>query len=131
MKVISNNNLEMYTLPGLLHKTLSNKHNGGQEFEVWKQIIEGKSTTPVHKHDCDETIVVLRGEGECLCDGKRFQFSADQTLIFPANSVHQIINTGREELEILATLSMSPVIVKTQDGERIPLPWDADKSLGE
>ena len=71
MKVISNNDLEMFKLPGLLHKTLSNKHNGGQEFEVWKQIIEGKSTTPVHKHDCDETIVVLRGEGECLCDGKR------------------------------------------------------------
>jgi len=45
MKVISNNNLEMYKLPGLLHKTLYNKHNGGQEFEVWKQIIEVKSTT--------------------------------------------------------------------------------------
>ena len=83
MKVIANNDLEMYKLPGLLHKTLSNKHSGGQEFKVWKQIIEEQSTTPVHKHDCDETIIILRGEGECLCDGKRFQFSADQTLIFP------------------------------------------------
>ena len=131
MKVISNNALEIYKLPGLLHKTLSNKHSGSQKFEVWRQIIKGQSSTPVHKHDCDETIVVIRGEGECLCDDRRFQFSADQTLIFPANSVHQIINTGQQELEILATLSMSPVIVKTKDGERIPLPWDADKSLGK
>ncbi len=131
MKVISNNALEIYKLPGLLHKTLSNKHSGSQKFEVWRQIIKGQSSTPVHKHDCDETIVVIRGEGECLCDDRRFQFSADQTLIFPANSVHQIINTGQQELEILATLSMSPVIVKTKEGERIPLPWDADKSLGK
>ena len=55
MKVISNNDLEIHKLPGLLHKTLSNKHNGGQEFEVWKQIIKGQSSTPVHKHNCDET----------------------------------------------------------------------------
>ena len=131
MKVISNNALEIYKLPSLLHKTLSNKHSGSQKFEVWRQIIKGQSSTPAHKHDCDETIVVIRGEGECLCDDRRFQFSADQTLIFPANSVHQIINTGQQELEILATLSMSPVIVKTKEGERVPLPWDADKSLGK
>ena len=93
--------------------------------------MKGQSSTPAHKNDCDETIVVIRGEGECLCDDRRFQFSADKTLIFPANSVHQFLNTGQQELEILATLSMSPVIVQTKEGDRIPLPLDADKSLGK
>ena len=126
MQIISNDELKTHELPGLVHKTLSNKHNRGQQFEVWKQTIKGESSTPVHKHDCEETIVILQGLGECWCDGEKFEFSANQTLLFPPNSVHQIINTGKEDLEIIATLSMSPVIVETKDGSRIPLPWDAD-----
>lgn len=126
MQVISHQNIKTHELPGLVHKTLCNRHNGNQKFEVWQQTIKGTSSTPVHKHDCEEVIVILSGKGHCFSDDEQFDFSADQTLIIPANAVHQIINTGKEDLEILATLSMSPVVVQTRDGSRLALPWDAD-----
>ena len=51
-------------------------------------------------------------------------FEADQTLILSPNVVHQICNTGDEDLHILATLAMAPVAVETGSGEPLPLPWD-------
>ena len=128
MQVISHDTLKTHKLPGLIHQTLSSKQNGNKRFEVWKQTISGESATPVHKHNCEEVIVILKGAGECWCEGKRYQFQSDQTLVFPPNVIHQIINTGKDDLEIMATLSMSPVIVETEEGGRLPLPWDTDRS---
>ena len=73
-------------------------------------------------------IVILKGKGECLCEGRSFEFETNETLLIPPNAVHQIINTGKEDLNILATLSMSPVVVETAEGARLTLPWDADES---
>lgn len=124
MHVHHNAALETHRLPGLEHQTLAGARDGVRGFEVWRQTIAPHATTPVHRHDCEEVIVIFSGQGVCACDGCEFPLGADDTLVVPANVVHQICNTGGEELHLLATLSMSPVRVETAAGEPMALPWD-------
>ncbi|MGH8596067.1 MAG: cupin domain-containing protein [Gammaproteobacteria bacterium] len=112
-------------LPGLEHQTLASCRDGLKSFEVWRQTIGPRATTPVHCHDCEEVLVILRGQGECRFDGKTLAFKTDETLVIPSSVVHQICNTGDDDLHIIATLAMSPVKVRTAEGAPMPLPWDA------
>ncbi len=124
MQVNHNAAAETHQLPGLVHQTLAGRRDGLNDFEVWRQTIAGGAATPVHRHDCEEVIVIFAGEGVCYCDGREFHFKADDTLLIPPNAVHQIVNTGSADLDIMATLSMSPVRVETESGEHMALPWD-------
>lgn len=124
MNVNHNAALPVHELPGLAHQTLAGARDGLARFEVWRQTIAPHAATPVHKHDCEEVIVVFSGRGVCHCEDRTYDFASDDTLLIPPNVVHQICNTGDEELRIMATLSMSPVRVESADGEHMPLPWD-------
>ena len=124
MQVIQNETVEKHQLPGLEHQTLAGRRDGMQQFEVWRQTIAAGAATPVHRHDCEEVIVVFSGEGVCRCGDEDFVFKADESVLIPPNRVHQIINTGTEDLKIMATLAMAPVKVETETGDAMPLPWD-------
>ena len=124
MPLNQNASIEKHNLPGLEHQTLAGSRDGLKGVEVWRQTIDAGAETPVHRHDCEEVIVILRGEGTCTIEGEDQRFRADETLIIPPGVVHQIRNTGNEDLYILATLTMAPVAVETATGEAMPLPWD-------
>ena len=124
MQVIQNASNEIHHLPGLEHRTLAGRRDGMQQFEIWRQTIAAGAATPVHRHDCEEVIVIFSGSGVCRCGDDEFHFKADESLLIPRNVVHQIVNNGDEDLEIMATLAMSPVRVETADGEHMALPWD-------
>lgn len=123
MAVISNTDLKKYSLPGLEHQTLAARGMGVTEMEVWMQTVEPGAGTPVHRHDCEEVIVVLRGSGSVVIEGDEKSFDANSTIIIPRNAVHQLINSGAEEMFLIGVLSVSPVRVNTATGEPIPLPW--------
>jgi mannose-6-phosphate isomerase-like protein (cupin superfamily) len=125
MPVILNSQLPQYQLPGLEHRTIAGQNQGACSMEVWRQVIAPGVATPIHRHPCEEVIVILTGSGEVTVDGITEMLSPDTTLIVPPNVVHQIINTGNEPMHLIGTLSMSPVRVYTADGDRISLPWDA------
>lgn len=124
MNVNHNATIEKHNLPGLEHQTLAGRRDGLQSFEIWRQTIDAGAATPVHRHDCEEVIVVLKGQGVCRCGEEEFHFAADDTVCIPPNVVHQICNTGDEDLYIMATLAMAPVRVETDTGEKMDLPWD-------
>jgi mannose-6-phosphate isomerase-like protein (cupin superfamily) len=83
------------------------------------------AATPVHRHACEEVILVLSGHGECMVGDKIHAFGPNSTLIVEPDVVHQIVNTSGEEMRLVAALGMAPVRVRTADGEAMPLPWDA------
>ncbi|NQV21536.1 MAG: cupin domain-containing protein [Rhodospirillales bacterium] len=124
MTVKDNSAIEFHNLPGLAHQTLAGPKDGLDGMEVWMQTISAGSATPVHRHDCEEVIVVLKGSGTCMIDGETTGFGPNSTLVLPSNAVHQICNTGDDDMFIVATLGMAPVRVETADGDRIDLPWD-------
>lgn len=116
--------LAALALPGLVHQTLAGPRDGLRQLEVWMQTIAPGAGTPVHAHDCEEVIVVLRGAGELELEGKVETFGPGSTIIVPRGAVHRITNTGRDEMLAVAALAASPVTVTTAEGERMHLPWD-------
>jgi quercetin dioxygenase-like cupin family protein len=60
-RVNSHQALPEHHLPGLEHQTLAGSKDGLRSFEIWRQTIAPRAATPVHSHDCEEVITVLRG----------------------------------------------------------------------
>jgi quercetin dioxygenase-like cupin family protein len=123
MTVLSNGTLEPNVIPGLAHRTLAGAEHGLSQLSVWAQALDPNGATPPHRHDCEEVVVVLDGEGMLLLDGKEEHFRAGDTVIVPRNAPHQIIAGGDRPLRIVASFSMAPVHVEFPDGATIELPW--------
>jgi quercetin dioxygenase-like cupin family protein len=130
MIIHDNDRIERHTLPGVIHQTLDGPRDGTRKLEVWMQTIAAGAETPLHRHDCEEVIVVLRGAGACEIAGVTHSFGPNSTLIVPPNVVHKIANTSDEEMWIVGALSMAPVVVHTADGAPLPLPWDQSEFAG-
>lgn len=125
MHVNHNPAATVHHLPGLEHQTLAGAQDGLRHCEVWRQTIAPQASTPVHRHDCEEVILIMGGSGICRFEDRVLPFKTDQTLVIPPNVIHQICNDGDEALHIIATLAMAPVKVETADGAALPLPWYA------
>jgi mannose-6-phosphate isomerase-like protein (cupin superfamily) len=125
MPIIDNTTIPKFQLPGLEHQTLAGPEHGMKTFEMWMQTIAPGAGTPVHRHNCEEAIVVLRGSGQCTLEGETRAFGPNSTLRIPPDAIHQIVNTGSEDLFIVAALGQAPVHVCTADNQHMPLPWQA------
>jgi uncharacterized cupin superfamily protein len=61
---------------------------------------------PMHAHrDIEEVIFILDGEGEAWVDGERAAFRKGDAVLFPANSRHQVRNTGDAPLRTASIFS--------------------------
>jgi len=125
MSVLDNSTIQHFSLPGLVHQTLASHKDGLQNTEVWMQTLEPGGETPVHYHDCEEVIVILRGSGQFSIDEKTIEFGPNSTLIIPQDIVHQLTNSGTEEIALIASFSSTPAKVFTTDGEELVLPWQS------
>ena len=122
MTVLNNSTIQQFTLPGLVHQTLAGQKDGLKGTEVWMQTIETRGETPVNYHDCEEVIVILRGSGQASVGGEKHEFGPNTTLIIAPEIVHQIVNSGNEEMFLIAEFSATPARVFTPEGEEMFLP---------
>ena len=123
--IVKNEQIEEHKLPGLSHRTVAGPSQGLHTLEVWVQTVDPGAATPVHRHDCEEAIVILEGHGVLEIDGLKQDFEPGNTLVVPRNAVHQLTCSGSEPIRLVAALGAAPVRVLTADNERINLPWDA------
>lgn len=123
MKIVTNPPLAPTPLPGIHHATLAGMQEGLSSLSLWNQILEPGAGTPPHRHDCDEVVLCVSGHGEVLFSGCRESFGPNTTLCIPGGSVHQILNTGSEPMQLIAAFAQSPVGVYLPDGEALELPW--------
>ena len=123
--IVKNDQIEEHKLPGLSHRTVAGPLQGFHTLEVWVQTVDPGAATPVHRHDCEEAIVILEGHGVMEIEGQKQEFEPGNTLVIPRNAVHQVTCSGSEPLRLVAALGAAPVRVHTAENERIKLPWDA------
>jgi mannose-6-phosphate isomerase-like protein (cupin superfamily) len=123
MAVFDNAAIRKVGLPGLEHQTLASREQGVNGMEVWMQTVAPGAGTPVHRHECEEVIVVLRGSGQVTIEGEETRFGPNSTIIVPPDASHQLVNSGAEEMFLIGVLGVTPVKVTTAEGEMIPLPW--------
>ncbi|HHU51252.1 MAG TPA: cupin domain-containing protein [Firmicutes bacterium] len=63
---------------------------------------------PLHAHeDIEEVILILEGEGEAWVDGETAKFKKGDAVFFPANSRHQVRNTG-DTMLVTASIFSAP-----------------------
>lgn len=125
MAVVENISLEEFSLPGIVHRTIAGAQHGLKGIEVWMQTIEPGAATPMHSHDCEEVVVILRGSGHFTIEGEENPFGPNSTLVIPPEAVHQVANSGNEEMFLIAAFSATPANSYAPDGEMIALPWQA------
>ena len=123
--IVKSDQIEEHKLPGLTHRTVAGPLQGLNTLEVWVQTVDPGSATPVHRHDCEEAIVILKGHGILELEGRTQEFGPGDTLVVPRDAVHQVTCNGTERLSLVAALGAAPVRVYDAEKERIPLPWDA------
>jgi quercetin dioxygenase-like cupin family protein len=123
MDIVDNASVETFELPGLAHQTIGGHKHGLKSTEVWLQTIAPGAETPVHRHPCEEVIVVLSGSGECIVGDETFRFGPNSTIIVEPDLVHQLVNTSNEDMRLIATFGAAPVRVLTPDGEPMDIPW--------
>ncbi len=123
LKIIDNGTLPHAHIPGIDHVTLAGSGDGLRQLSVWRQSMRAGSATPPHRHGCEEVVLCEAGRGEILIEGKRYPFSANQTIVIPPDVEHQIFNVGYGLLETLAVFSSAPVEVTDPDGASLALPW--------
>lgn len=124
--IVRHDQVEEHCLPGLAHRTVAGPAQGLESMEIWVQTVEPGAATPVHRHDCEEAIVILEGSGTLVMGDDETPFGPATTLVIPRDAVHQVKNTGPHAIRLVAALATAPVRVHTAENERIPLPWDAE-----
>ena len=95
MTIHSNSALVSNVLPGLAHRTLAGAEHGLERLAIWSQRIDPQGATPPHSHDCEEVILVQKGEGTLVLGGEEQAFAAGDTIIVPPAAVHQIVTQRR------------------------------------
>jgi quercetin dioxygenase-like cupin family protein len=123
MTIVANAAVPHQQLPGLDHQTLANQDTGLKNLSMWRQTVAAGAATPPHRHDCEEIVLVQTGSGELHLGGKVTAFGPDSTLVIPRNADHQIINTGKDDMNLVAAFASTGFDVHFPDGQRIPLPW--------
>ncbi|WP_020655757.1 cupin domain-containing protein [Massilia niastensis] len=123
MEVRNVKSIPAIELPGLKHQTLASHAGGIHAFEVWQQSLGPGAATPLHRHDCEEVIVFTGGNGVMHHAGIETPCTAGTVLLCQPNELHQIVNTGSEDLTLYGILAVSPVPVVDAAGAPIPLPW--------
>ncbi|EPS58861.1 auxin binding protein 1, partial [Genlisea aurea] len=119
--------IDGYGSPGFSHITLAGSlRDGFKEVEVWLQTFAPGASTPIHRHSCEEVLVVLKGSGTLYIasdshtnhPGKPEELSifANSTFHVPVNDVHLLVNTHEEDdLHILVVISRPPLKVFVYD----------------
>jgi len=123
--IVRNDDLPVFELPGISHRTIAGHAQNLKSMEVWLQTMAPGSHTPVHRHACEEVILVLSGSGHVTIDGQKSAFGPNSTLVVRPDAVHQLENSGNDPIVLVAALGTAPVRVRTAIGEPLQVPWAA------
>lgn len=122
MPVIDHAKWKEFEMMGNFMTGLATPSRGAKTLEVWKASMAPDASTPPHRHDAEEIVVVLTGEGEAHAAGEVARFRAPCTLILPGNQLHQLKNTGTERMDTVAVVPISSKVFDAE-GNEMPLPW--------
>lgn len=84
--------------------TLSGQETGGRFCVIDMHIPPGGGPAP-HRHDFEETFILLEGEMETTFRGRKSTVHAGQTVHVPANAPHQFHNASSQSVRLLCICS--------------------------
>jgi quercetin dioxygenase-like cupin family protein len=83
---------------------LTGEHTGGR-FSLIDMYVPPGGGPPPHRHDFEETFIVLQGELEATCRGETVVVHAGETINIPANAPHHFQNASSQPTRMLCICS--------------------------
>ncbi|WP_024300711.1 cupin domain-containing protein [Methyloversatilis discipulorum] len=96
--------------------------SGARQIEMWRGRMEAGAATPPHRHSGEEVVLILSGSGRATVEGQEVRYTAGDTLILPANAVHQIF--AECDSEFVSAMPLGDTVT-LPDGTVMNLPWRA------
>ena len=56
---------------------------------------------PDHIHDFDESICIIRGDADCMVEGRKYLMSNCATAMVPRGRVHYFINESEDQMDMV------------------------------
>ncbi len=112
------------SLKGLRHRTVLDHSHGSSGLSIWQEEHLPGFSTPLHRHDCAETITVLKGVILAVSEDKKFKVFPLETFFIPEWLAHGFQVIGETSVKLLAVFNSSkPGIYKLNGMQTIP-PWE-------
>ena len=110
---------------------LVNRASGTTGFINGITIFEPGAAIPLHKHNCEESVMLLEGKAIAEIDGERHDLEPRDTTFIPANLPHRFINASKTEpmkvLWIYASVDATRTLIETGDTRSIDAEHGADR----
>ncbi len=90
--------------PGAMKKILFQKADlqpGHFQMLNWAKIAPGQGFNPHYHEDMQEVFIIVSGTGEMTIGGERETLERGDTVLVSAGQVHEMRNTGSQDLEYL------------------------------
>lgn len=83
---------------------LVSERDGAGHFVMRLFEIGSGGRTPLHAHDWEHEVYIIRGEGKLLFEGREVPFSEGHFAFLPGGAEHSFVNTGSGALEFLCMI---------------------------
>ena len=83
---------------------LITKKDGANNFAMRLFEVKPKGYTPLHQHDWEHEVFIVKGNGELRDKEKKHSFHAGDVLYIPPMEWHQFLNTSNEMLQFLCLI---------------------------
>lgn len=120
MTVFRGTQNEVHSMQGNHIAGVATPASGAAQVEVWCGRMDAGAATPPHRHDTEEVVVFLAGSGRATVGGREVRYAPGDTLILPANEVHQIF--AETESEFVGAMPIGGTVT-LPDGTPLDLPW--------
>ncbi len=80
------------------------ERDGAPHFQMRLFEIGAGGRTPLHRHEWEHEIFILRGEGKLVYEGSERPFAEGHFILVPAGSEHSFVNSGAGTLEFLCMI---------------------------
>ncbi len=92
---------------GVTIQTLLGEDEGAPNFAMRLLKLPPLARTPLHSHQWEHEVFVVRGEGILVCEGKEHSFGAGEAILVPPEVEHRFRNIGSGELAFICVIPNS------------------------
>lgn len=92
---------------GVTMRWVISEKEGADNFALRVFTVEPGGNTPLHTHDWEHEVFVLKGHGSTYSDGDYVPMNAGDVIFVAPNELHQFKNTGDTELEFICLIPIA------------------------
>jgi len=83
---------------------LVSERDGATRFVMRLFEVGPSGRTPLHRHDWEHEVFIVKGEGKLIYEGSERPFSEGFFVFVPPEAEHSFVNTGSGQLEFLCII---------------------------